>query len=232
MPQDENAPARKSSFLPRAFVVCVICLAVFQFSENTADPDLWGHVLYGEHLLHMGHLDRTDPYSWTAPGHEWINHEILAEAAMALSFRALGGTGLLLLKIAAGLATFFVAFSIATKRMDEKMRLAAWVLGALAVVEISFGFAARPQIFTALALAMELWLLRQIHYGKWRWALALPPLFVLWINTHGGVLAGMVVLVAAATATTSTGVLRPGCGSGSSPFCPRWRCWPIRMDLN
>src|ERR1039458_1302352 len=91
MPQDEIAPAGKGSLLRRAFVLCVICLAVFQFSENTADPDLWGHVLYGEHLLQTGHLARTDPYSWTAPDHEWVNHEILAEAAMALSFRALGG---------------------------------------------------------------------------------------------------------------------------------------------
>src|ERR1039458_6638523 len=163
MPQDENAPARKGSLLRRAFVVCVICLAVFQFSENTADPDLWGHVLYGRDFLQSGHLMRTEPYSWTAPGHEWINHEVLAEAAMALSFHALGGTGLLLLKIAAGLATFFIALSIAARRMDEKTKMVAWSRGAVAVVEISFGFAARPQIFTALALVMELWLLRQIQ---------------------------------------------------------------------
>jgi hypothetical protein len=208
MPQDEIAPAKNGSLLRRAFVLCVICLAIFQFSENTADPDLWGHVLYGRDFLHSGHLMRTDPYSWTAPGHEWVNHEILAEAAMALSFRALGGTGLLLLKIAAGLATFFIALSIATKRMDGKTRLAAWAMGAVAVVEISFGFAARPQIFTALALALELWMLREVHRGKWGWALALPPLFALWINTHGGVLAGMIVLVAAAAATISEGVLK------------------------
>jgi hypothetical protein len=208
MPQDENAPARKGSLLRRAFVVCVICLAVFQFSENTADPDLWGHVLYGRDFLQSGHLMRTEPYSWTAPGHEWINHEVLAEAAMALSFHALGGTGLLLLKIAAGLATFFIALSIATKRMDEKTRPVGWALGAVAVVEISFGFAARPQIFTALALVMELWILREVHCGKRGWALALPPLFALWINTHGGVLAGMIVLVAAAASTTSEGILK------------------------
>ena len=208
MPQDESANPQSSSLLRRAFVVSVICLAVFQFSENTADPDLWGHVLYGEHLLQTGSLMRTDPYSWTAPGHEWINHEVLAEAAMALSFRALGGTGLLLLKMAAGLATFFIALSIAKRRMDEKTRLAAWALGAVAVVEISFGFAARPQIFTALALAGELWILRQIHHGRKGWALALPPLFALWINTHGGVLAGMIVLIATASVTSSEGVLK------------------------
>jgi hypothetical protein len=208
MPQDENAPAKQRSILRRAFVICVICLAVFQFSENTADPDLWGHVLYGRNFLQTGQLTRAEPYSWTAPGYEWVNHEVLAEAAMALSFRALGGTGLLLLKIAAGLATFFIALSIATKRMKDKTRLAAWVLGAVAVVEISFGFAARPQIFTALALATELWILRQVHCGKRVWALALPPLFALWINTHGGVVAGMIVLVAAAVATTCAGVLK------------------------
>ena len=212
MPQDENAPARKCSLLQRAFVICVFCLAVFQFSENTADPDLWGHVLYGRDFLQTGHLMRTEPYSWTAHVQEWVNHEVLAEAAMALSFRALGGTGLLLLKIAAGLATFFIALAIATKRMDEKTRLVAWAFGAVAVVEISFGFAARPQIFTALALAMELWILREVHRGKWGWALALPPLFALWINTHGGVLAGMIVLVVAAAATTGEQEMqRRGC---------------------
>lgn len=208
MPQDEIAPVKTSAFLRRAFVLCVICLAVFQFSENTADPDLWGHVLYGEHLLQTGHLMRTDPYSWTAPGHEWINHEILAEAAMALSFRALGGTGLLLLKMTIGLATFFIALSIAARGRNERTKLVAWAFGALAVVEISFGFAARPQIFTALALAIELWILRQIYRDKKAWALALPPLFALWVNTHGGVLAGMIVLVVAGFATTVESFLK------------------------
>jgi hypothetical protein len=115
---------------------------------------------------------------------------------------------LLLLKIAAGLATFFIALSIAARRMDEKAKIVAWALGAVAVVEISFGFAARPQIFTALALAMELWILRQIHCGKTNWALALPPLFALWINTHGGVLAGLLLLFAAVGAATAQNVLK------------------------
>ncbi len=65
MPQAKIAPAKKSSLLQRAFVACVICLAVFQFSENTTDIDLWGHVLFGQEFLHTGHLARTDTYSWT-----------------------------------------------------------------------------------------------------------------------------------------------------------------------
>ena len=196
------------SVLRRAFIFCILCYAVFRFSDNTVDTDLWGHVLFGQEFLQTRHLARAEPYSWTAPGHPWINHEIIAEAALGLAHRALGGMGLLLLKTTVGLLTFLIAIAMATERggstaqASDEPRLrsgtVAWAFGALAVGEISYGFAARPQIFTALALVMEFWLLKQIHAGHRRWALALPPLFALWINTHGGVLAGMMVLFVAA----------------------------------
>jgi hypothetical protein len=208
MPQDKITPAKKGSLLRRAFVVCIICLAVFQFSENTTDIDLWGHVLFGQELLRTGHLARTDTYSWTANGQPWINHEIVAEVALALAHRALGGMGLLLLKMVVGLLTFGIALSIACKQMQPGARLVAWAFGALAVVEISYGFAARPQIFTALALAAELWILAAIHRGNRRWAFALPPLFAVWINTHGGALAGLVLLLVATVATAGQGLCR------------------------
>ncbi len=200
MPPDNRPNA--NSLLRPVFIVCVLCLAIFQFSENTADPDLWGHVIYGNHLLQTGQLMRADPYSWTAPGHEWVNHEIIAEVIMAMSFRILGGTGLLLLTVLVGLLTFFIALSTASKNQDPNTKIVAWAFGALAVVEISFGFAARPQIFTALALAVEIWLLRQIHRGSWKWAVPLPVLFALWINTHGGAIVGIILLFVAVCATT------------------------------
>ena len=208
MPQDESANTRSSSLLRRAFVACVICLAVFQLSENTTDIDLWGHVLFGQEFLHTGHLARTDPYSWTANGQPWINHEIIAEVALGLAHRALGGAGLLLLKMIVGLLTFGIALSIARKPMRPGAHLIAWAFGALAVVEISYGFAARPQIFTALAFAAELWILAAIHRGHRRWAFALPLLFAAWINTHGGALAGIVLLLVATIATAAQGVCR------------------------
>jgi hypothetical protein len=201
--------------LRRAFCLCVLCLAIFQFSENTADPDLWAHVMFGEHFLETGKLMKTDPYSWTANGHEWINHEVLAEAALGLAHRWLGGTGLLLLKMLTGLLTFGIALSMSIRQMPRQARMVTWAFGALAVVEISFGFAARPQIFSALALAMQLWITQQIHRGRWQWALALPPLFMLWINTHGGVLAGIVLLFVTAAATTIQWLLKK---SGPAAF--------------
>jgi hypothetical protein len=232
---------RNSAFrIPHsAFIIAVLCLALFQFSENTADPDLWSHVFFGTQFIHTGKPTTIDYYSWTAYRQPSFDHEYLGEAIFGLAYLCLGGPGLLLLKIIVGLLTFGLALSMnrraeqasclsvtgiscAGPQPDSRLGAAftgaedacpatmivAWAFGALAVVEISFGFAARPQIFTALSLAIELWLLRRIHSGNWRWALALPPLFALWFNLHGGALAGLVLLFIAAAATSAQIVLK------------------------
>jgi hypothetical protein len=184
------------------FCLLVLLLAIYQFSENTVDPDLWGHVIFGRHMLKTGTIPKTEIYSWTAAGQPWVNHECLAEVSLGGAHALLGGGGLLLLKVVVGLLTFLVALRISVSQLSWPARFVAWGFAAVAVVEISYGFAARPQIFTALALALELWLLAKIHAGARRWAWALPVLFGLWINTHGGVLAGFGLLGLAAGMTT------------------------------
>ena len=235
--------------LHSAFIIAVLCLAVFQFSENTADPDLWSHVFFGKQFVQTGKPTTIDYYSWTAYGQPSFDHEYLGEAVFGLAYMCLGSPGLLLLKVIIGLLTFGIALlmngctvaqiskpavspiSKSASRTtsygrqvwkpaiqqtwkpalhflhgDSGTMLVAWAFGALAVVEISFGFAARPQIFTALFLTIELWLLRRIHSKNWRWALMLPPMFALWFNLHGGALAGLVLLFSAA-ATTSVQIV-------------------------
>ncbi|MBA4149546.1 MAG: hypothetical protein H0X66_15650 [Verrucomicrobia bacterium] len=193
---------RSKNPLILAFCSVVLALALFQFSENTADPDLWGHIIFGQHHLKTGVLAQTEPYSWTAEGHPWINHEVLSEAALGAVHFWGGGSGVLLLKIFVGLLAFWIALRVGAQGLQWPLRAVAWAFGAIAVVEISFGFAARPQIFTALAMVVQLWLLRRVHAGKTSWSWLLPVFFVLWINTHGGALAGIVLLWLTTVATT------------------------------
>ena len=210
------------------FCAAVLLLAVFQFSENTVDPDLWGHVVFGQQMLHSHAIPKTDIYSWTANGQPWINHEWVAEIILAIFYTAWAGTGVLLLKMVVGLAAFAVCLRLGAQNLSWPARFVAWGFAALAVVEISYGFAARPQIFTALFMSLELLLLQQIHSGKPRWALALPVLFLVWINTHGGVLAGFGLLGLAAVATTvqlvwskagkSPGRISPSESAGQPPL--------------
>lgn len=188
-------------FLRNAFCACVLILAAWRFSENTADPDLWGHVIFGQRMLELRQIEKAEPFSWTAPNHEWVNHEVGAELIMGAAHKLLGGPGLLLLALAAGFFTFLFALKMGSEGLSWPQRALAWGIAVLAAREIAFGFSVRPQIFTSVSLVVMLWLLRKGHSGKLACFLALPPLFVLWINTHGGALAGFCLLVAAAVAT-------------------------------
>ena len=101
MSPDNNTIA--DVILRRVFIACVIVLAIFQFSENTADPDLWGHVIYGDHLLQTSQLMRASRHSWTAAAHEWVTTKSSRKRSLWRSRFALGGPGLLLLTINSGI---------------------------------------------------------------------------------------------------------------------------------
>jgi hypothetical protein len=208
--------AAKSPAVTRIALLTVIwILALYQFSETTVDPDLWGHVVFGQQMLKARALERVEAYSWTVNGQPFINHEYGADLILGGTHSLLGGSGLLLLKVAIGLLTFGLALRLGSKGLSWPGSAMVLAVGAVAVTEISFGFAARPQIFTALGLAIELIILRRIHDGQHLWALALPALFIIWINIHGGVLAGLGLVGLAAGATTlqflrKRGEIRPG----------------------
>src|ERR1044071_10187902 len=84
-------------WIDRALVVAVMLSAATALSLNLADPDLWGHVQYGRDALRHG-LPTTTTYSYIAEGYPWINHEIVAELAMALVADWCGATRLLIVK--------------------------------------------------------------------------------------------------------------------------------------
>lgn len=198
----------KDHALRLAFCFFVLGFALFHFADNVADPDLWGHVLFGQRMIRMKTIERADPFSWTAPGAPWINHEVLAEVALGGVHQLAGGTGILFLKLFIGMLTFWIALRMGSELLAWPWRAVAWVIGFIAAVEIAFGFAARPQIFSALGLAVLLWMLRRVYAGRIRWAFALPLLFAAWINTHGGALAGLLVLGTSFAAVSAEALLK------------------------
>ena len=188
--------------LPAAFVFAVAAFAWWRFSGNTADNDLWGHVLYGQRMLALGHLEKTDPFSWTAPGAPWLNHEVLAELTLGWVHRLAGGPGLWLLAMVTALITVVLALRTGRNSAREPGRgLMQAALLAASTNGIALGFSARPQLFTLFALVLLLAQLQALDRGR-RWPLlTLPLLTVVWINTHGGVLLALVLLFLAAAAT-------------------------------
>jgi hypothetical protein len=179
-----------------------IATAVRVLAASTADPDLWGHLVFGGILL-GGVLPTTNAFSYTAGAHPWVNHEILAEASMALAYRLWGGLGLIALKAALGGATLVIVYRSAERRSHAVW--AAAVATALAAITMLCGLMIRPQLFTLFFLALTLWILARSHYRAEGAAWLLPLVNVVWINTHGGVLAG----AGLATLALAAGVLHP-----------------------
>src|SRR5262245_25461734 len=59
-----------------------IATAVAILVPSFADPDLWGHLLFGSALL-GGNLHLENTFAYTTPAQPWLNHELLAELTMA-----------------------------------------------------------------------------------------------------------------------------------------------------
>lgn len=155
---------------------------------SAVDPDLWGHLLFGNVLL-GGTLPETNGLAYTAAAHPWLNHELLAEAAMAAAFNVLGRAGLVALKTLLGLGAMALIWRAARRRSHAPW--AAAVATAVAALVMAPGFMIRPQLFTLLFLALTLDVLAATRYRARGRAWWLPALAVLWVNTHGGVLAGV-----------------------------------------
>ncbi len=181
----ENIPA----LLIGVVVVVVIAIAG---SMTAADPDLWGHVRFGQDILAAHAVVRHDPYSFTSD-RPWTNHEWLTEVLMASAYGAAGSAGLVALKSVLVLATFLVVWRT-LRRAGVFQPLAAGLL--LIAVVGAFGqmMTVRPQLFSMLLYAILLALLNEAGRGRRTVLLWMPVLFAFWANLHGGWLVGLGVL--------------------------------------
>jgi len=171
----------------------VIAALVALFARTVADPDLWGHLRFGQDLLRTGQVIRPDPYSYMTGDQMWIKHEWLAEGIFALTYRAAGSQGLIGLKLLAALSICGLIY--ACLRDLHLAPLRAWILVLLGTIPIYLGLATvRPHLFTYICFAL-LFMLWQAERGRFQWLWGLPLLFVLWPNLHGGFLAGVGILL-------------------------------------
>lgn len=161
--------------------------------HTIADNDLWGHVRFGLDMLEARSLHPVDLYSFTAHGAPWINHEWLAEVVMALTWKFAGAAGLVWLKIAIALTTIAICARHLRRQDLSPAYLATAICPWIAIIP-NFTVL-RPLHFTLPFFAALLVILYETSRGETRKLWLLTPLFALWVNFHGGVLAGAAVLL-------------------------------------
>ena len=168
--------------------ILVYCYAINAFSYAGADFDLWGHLKFGEDIWQTGAVPKTDPYNYTFPNHVWFNHEWLTEVLFYLLYKVFGSTGILIFKLGLGLTIVHLLSQLYFER--SKNILAYCLFFILWTHVVSMGFASRPHLMTFLFLTVLLVILYRYSEGKRQAIWCAPPLFALWVNCHGGFVAG------------------------------------------
>lgn len=177
-----------------------MCCVAFLCGLTIADPDLWGHTLYGLRAIEAGILtERADPFSYTAPAARWINHEWLTEYQFGWLWSRFGGIGLVLWRNAA-VAGFMTVGLLAIRR--SRATLAGSVLLLVLTAECLSDFVVfiRPQLATFFLFALFLYVLRAWWDDPSKRIWWLPVFMAAWVNLHGGFLAGIGILAVFASA--------------------------------
>ena len=196
--------------------VMVSTVAAYALTRTAADPDLWGHVRFGQDIINEWAIPRTDPYSFTSD-EPWVNHEWLAEASMAVAFSKGGSLGLVLLKLLLGSATLVVLWR-AVRKAGVHTPLAAVLLltGMIGVSPLLI--AVRPQLYSVLIFAIQLALINGIRRGNYRLFLWMPLLFAVWSNLHGGWIVGAGTLALWACCSAFFGIVPWRWAVGAMPL--------------
>jgi hypothetical protein len=170
--------------------------------DRNRSGDLYLQLFTGRFISEHGFVTH-DPFPTIGQGRPWLNQQWLSELGFYAAARSIGITGLTVLYaalIAAPLA--LVLYCIRRKGAAMMIATAAlYVPGLLAIIH------PRAAGFTLLAfcilIALLLWVWRPrpvVGERRLRWAMiAIPILFGLWANLHGGFIAGL-LLIGLATA--------------------------------
>jgi len=176
------------AFLKKHFdllILLVLGLAAFFRAVIFLDPDFGWHLRMGELIISHG-IPLTDPFSYTMPSYNFIDHEWLTNVLMFLGFKSIGIYGLAFISALIFVATLFIAIP---KKFKSYSYLPLALAGSLMLNFVGI----RTQIITKFFLCVILKVVFDDDLWK-KWKFFLPLLFIPWVNLHGGFAVGIAIL--------------------------------------
>ncbi len=173
-----------------AGVLCVLLtlIAVLFSVTPVHNGNFFWHLRNGIDIVETGQIRTEDPFTWTRQGAYWIQHEWLAESAMALSWIHLGESGPVLLKaFFIGLSVLF-AFKASIKNGADPGFAFIFAVFWLSLAQPRW--ITRPHFFSIFFFSVYLYILSFKFAKPWKLALILLPIQILWVNVHAGFVMG------------------------------------------
>jgi hypothetical protein len=169
----------------------LIYLSVFIFSIYPYSDYDWGwHYRYGEYLFQHGSLLRSDIFSWTLPGYQWVNHSWAFDPLLYLLFKLGGFSILMIVGALVGTLVFYLSIKFFNLSLWQK------ILAALFYIELSWVVMSQSLRSQVLVLIFYPILILLLIFSKKnpKRLFFLPPLFLVWANFHGTFTIGLLIV--------------------------------------
>lgn len=176
------------------FIALFFAVLVLGNRMLNLDGDLPRHLLMGQQILQMKSVPTTELFIHPYLGRYYVTHEWLADVIFFGIYSAVGLKGIILFSAIALATTFFLIYQYVSIRFQN--RLGAFFLVAWGALATSLNWATRPHLFSMLFLAIWLTWADKLRRGEKISIWIFPAFMVLWSNTHGVFIAGILVLFA------------------------------------
>jgi hypothetical protein len=174
--------------------VLTMVLLGWQFAmvgSSLNDPDIWWHLRNAQYLFQHHQLPSHDMYSFTVAGHAWVSHEWLSEIPYYIAYRALGVSGIKVMTFVVLDVIFLLLLYLCYQESRNFKASIVSCLFATTIATVSYG--PRTILFGYLYLVVLLIILQRFRQRGNAPLWLLPPLFCLWINTHGSWSLGLIL---------------------------------------
>ena len=156
------------------------------------DCDTGYHIRAGEHIINTFLVPKHDIFSFLTPPIPWTAHEWFSEVIMATVHRAFGLTGIVIFFSLIISLVYYLLFKI-IRRNSGNIILATFIV-LIVLTASQIHWLARPHIFSLLLMVIWYYLLDEYYYHNKNYLYLLPLMMLIWVNLHGGFLAGFILL--------------------------------------
>jgi hypothetical protein len=193
-PSDPVTPPRHLS--ARTIELVGLALAIgfvtaVALGRDLSNDEFW-QLAAGQWMIAHHAIMGTDPFSYTESHRRWVTDEWGSEVALAALFRAVGARAYDVYAVVLG-GLCLVSTAAYARALGARGGRVAAIVMVLAVGIAGVVAGDRGLDFSLVWLPLELLVLTKARTNP-RWLLWLPVLCVAWVNTHGSILVGLLVL--------------------------------------
>jgi hypothetical protein len=179
------------------YLSITVIVSILTFSTNMPDYDLWARLAVGSIFFQTGNVLKHDIFSYLPTKDLWIDHEWGSGVVFYFFAKNFGEWGIFALKALIIFAIFILIIKIIKLPTNKDQYRAGVFYFIFLGFSLIPGMASliRCQMFTYLFFTLWIYGLERIRRGENKFIWIFPVTMLLWVNMHGGFLAGIGLVV-------------------------------------